>query len=279
MLLAECGEAGIYGAGTELFFNAQEAIVFGNPFASVGRTRLDLVGIQSDGEIRNGRVFRFARTVGDDGRVARVGGEFHGIERFRECADLVELNENGVAAVQTYPLGEALCIRNEEVVSYELHLVAERGSQPLPAVPIFFIQAVFNGIDGIFFYEFLPVGNEFVGSILLAALGQDVFTGLGTLPFTCRRVKGETEVGARFVAGFFYILENVLNGFFIARKIGREAAFVADGGSQPFFFQEGCEDMEDFRAPAQTFGKGRCTGRHNHKFLDVHRVGRVGTAV
>ena len=121
--------------------------------------------------------------------------------------------------------------------------------------------------------------DQFFGGIFLTAFRQDVFARFTALPFAGCGINSQNEIFTRFIARFFYGSKNVLDSIFIACQVGSKAAFVADGRGQTLFFKQGCQGMEYFRAPTQAFAEGRGTGRHNHKFLHVYRIGRVSTAV
>ena len=151
VFLLEGVEARIYGTAAQLFFNAKQAVVFSYAFTSVRSTGFNLVRIQSDCQVGNGGIFRFAGTVGNDGSKAGVMSHLNGVERFRKGPDLVEFNKDRVSAALSNALGKTLCVRNEEVVAYELNLISEYFRHMLPTFPVFFIQAVFNGINRIFF--------------------------------------------------------------------------------------------------------------------------------
>ena len=176
-------------------------------------------------------------------------------------------------------LGKTLCVRNEEVVAYELNLISEYFRHMFPTFPVFFIQAVFNGINRIFFDQGFPVVDQFFGCIFLTAFRQDVFACFTTLPFAGCGINSQNEIFTRCIARFFYGSKNILDSVFIACQVGSKAAFITDGSSQTLFFQQGCQGMEYFCAPTQAFTEGRGTGRHNHKFLHVYRIGCVSTAV
>ena len=60
------------------------------------------------------------------------------------------------------------------------------------------------------------MGNEFVRREGLAALGQDVDALFRSLPFAGSGIEGQDEILARFIAGFFDGLKNILDGFFVA---------------------------------------------------------------
>ena len=50
-----------------------------------------------------------------------------GVQRLGQRADLVELDEDGVGGALADALGQALRVRDEEVVAHELHVAAELG--------------------------------------------------------------------------------------------------------------------------------------------------------
>ena len=46
-----------------------------------------------------------------------------------------------------------------------------------------------------------------------------------------------------------------------------------------FAFQQGCQCMEYFCTPAQSFAEGGSTHWHNHKFLNIDIIGGMGTTI
>ena len=106
-------EAGINPFSAEFVFDLQQAIVFGDAFTAVRCARFDLCRIQSHCEVCNGRIFRFTGTVGYDSPVTGTVSQFNGFQRFRNGADLVQFNEDSVAAALSNTLGQAFRIGNE----------------------------------------------------------------------------------------------------------------------------------------------------------------------
>lgn len=53
------------GFFTKLFFDTKELVVFGHTVGTGSGTSLDLSGVDGDGEVGDGSIFGFARTVGD----------------------------------------------------------------------------------------------------------------------------------------------------------------------------------------------------------------------
>ncbi len=65
----------------------------------------------------------------------------------------------------------------------------------------------------------------------------------------------------------------------VAVQVGREAAFVADGGGEPLVEQLLLQRVEHFLAHADRLSETAGVVRHDFEFLEVHRVICVATAV
>ncbi len=104
-------------------------------------------------------VFGLAAAVADDAGVAEAAGQLDGFEGLADRADLVDLDEDGVGDLLLDSLLEALGIGDEEIVAYELDLVAEDLGEVCPAVPVVFGQAVFDADDGVLVDPGLPEGR------------------------------------------------------------------------------------------------------------------------
>src|SRR6266496_3123774 len=89
--------SGVAGRGAKLLFDAQELVVFVYTLTTRGCARLDLTGVGADGQISNSRVFGFPGPMRDDGREAGRTCHVHRLERFGDGADLVDLDQDGVA--------------------------------------------------------------------------------------------------------------------------------------------------------------------------------------
>src|SRR5262249_60353559 len=78
----------------ELFLDAEQLVVFGQPIRAGERARLDLAGVGGDRNVGNGGIRRLAGAMGDDGPVAGALGELDGVERLAQGSDLVELDQD-----------------------------------------------------------------------------------------------------------------------------------------------------------------------------------------
>ena len=85
-------------------------------------------GAGGDREVGDEGVLGLARAVRDHRRVARAAGQVHRGERLRERADLVDLDQQGVAGAELDALLQARRVGDEEVVADQLHAVAPRRS-------------------------------------------------------------------------------------------------------------------------------------------------------
>src|SRR5262245_5186328 len=90
----ERAPAGVLRGRSELFLDAQELVVLRDAIRARGRAGLDLTGVHGDGEIGDRRVLRLAGPVRDDGRVPCRARDVDRVERLRERADLVDLDED-----------------------------------------------------------------------------------------------------------------------------------------------------------------------------------------
>src|SRR5712692_3219375 len=106
--------------GAEFFFDAKELIVFGNAVGAAGGAGLDLPGGSGDGEIGDEGVLGFAGAVRNDGVVAGFAGQLDSVDGFRDAANLVQLDENGVGDAFVDAAGKTRGVGDEEVVAHKL---------------------------------------------------------------------------------------------------------------------------------------------------------------
>ena len=118
-----------------------------------------------------------------DSCIACLVSHFDSFKCFGNRTDLIELDKDRVSAAKLDALLETLCICYEQVVAYQLYLVAKLLCKLLPAFPVLFIESVLDRDDRILFNKLLPVSDKFLGSELCACLGENVFALLAALPF------------------------------------------------------------------------------------------------
>src|SRR5581483_8093278 len=128
-----------------------------------GGAGLDLAAVSADDDIGNGDVLGLAGAVADDGREAIAAGEFDGVERLGQGADLVDLDEDAVTGSLADAVLQALGVGDEQIVADELDLVAQLAREFRPAVPVVLGQAVLDGANGPGLAVFLPQVDHLVG--------------------------------------------------------------------------------------------------------------------
>ena len=149
-----------------------------------------------------------------------------------------------------------------------------------PAVPIVFGEAVFDGDDGILADPVAPEFRHLFGGALgLVGFLEDVFLAGAIVELARRGIERDGNLLAGLVAGGGDGFENALERLFVGFQIGREAAFIADGGGIAVLLEHGLQVMEHFDAPAQRFVKAGSADGHDHEFLHVHGIIGVRAAI
>src|SRR5699024_11768903 len=110
----------------------------------------------------NGGIFRFAGAMRNNGRVVIFVGYFNSIHLFSKRTDLVNLNQDGVSYALLNAPRQTFGIGHKKIITYQLYTIANGIGQLLPAVPVVFIQCIFNGYDGIFIYLVGPESNHII---------------------------------------------------------------------------------------------------------------------
>src|SRR5688572_13115668 len=87
---------GVACRGAEFLLDAQQLVVLGDAVAAACRSGLDLAGGRADGEVGDGGVLGFTRSVRDDRAVARLAGYRDRVERLGHGSNLVQLHQHRV---------------------------------------------------------------------------------------------------------------------------------------------------------------------------------------
>ena len=114
---AECAFAGVYSAVSKNLFDSEKLVVLGDPLGSVGSASLDLTTVRGNGQVGNGCIFRFTRSVAHDRRVSGALGHIHRSKCLREGTDLVNLHKDGVGGTGFNSPSKSLDVGDKQVVS------------------------------------------------------------------------------------------------------------------------------------------------------------------
>ena len=211
--------------------------------------------------------------MGDDGCVAICVRKLNRLQRFGQRPDLVHLQEDRVAdALVDAPL-QPRRIRNEDVVSDELHAVAELYGQFGPRPPLVLGQGILERDDRVGIDEPAEELDHLFGSERAALEPvRAVAPHLGR-----RRVERDrnTFPPTGPVSG----LEHHLDRPFAGVEIGRETALIADPRREAALVQDRAERLKDLGADLHRLGEAFGSGGNEHELLQVDRVLSVRAAV
>jgi hypothetical protein len=263
--------------GTQFLFDAEELVVLADTVGAAGGTGLDLARVGRNGDVSDGAVLGLAGTVRDDGGVTGALGHFDGVERLGQRADLVDLDEDGVANPQVNALLEELGVGNEQIVANQLDFFAQDFGHFLEAVPVVFVQAVFDGKDRVLGAQFGVVVDHELG------IAQLTFELVAFFLFAVEGgsggVEGDGDVFTGDITGFADGFENHVDGFGVGAEVGGETALIADCRVEAFAGKHFFQGVENFRAATKGFGEVGSLGGLNHEFLNINVVVRVLAAV
>src|SRR5690606_38974493 len=155
-------------------FNAQQLVVLGDAVGTAQGAGLDLTGGSAYGQVGNGAVLGFTRTVGNYRGVTGGLGHLDGFQGLGQRANLVELDQDRIADALVDALLENLGVGHEQVVTDQLYLLTDLVGQHLPARPVGLVHAIFDGNDRVALAQVGAIIGEPCGVALLALAGQVV---------------------------------------------------------------------------------------------------------
>ena len=177
---------------------------------------------------------------GHHARVSRHGRHLHSFNCFAQPSNLIDFDEYGIAYAVSYASGEPVRAGDEQVVAKQLHLAAQSVGKQLPAGPVVFRHAVFEGNDGVLARPRSPEPNHFFrGPLGVAGLAENVPAVFGFEEFARCWIEGDGDLGRRLIPGLTDRLKDHFYRFFVGSEVWRESAFIANGGSVPLLLQEG----------------------------------------
>lgn len=211
--------AGITGGFAQILFNAEQLVVLRHALTAAGGTGFDLAGIHRNRQIGNGGILRLAGTVRHNGGITRAVGHLNGVQGFGQRTDLIQLNQDGVAAAVLNALLQTLGVRYKQIVADQLELIAQACGQFLPAFPVFFIERILQRSDGVLGNQILPERDQLIGGVMLLALRQQIGS-LFALPLAGSSIDRQHEIIIGLVAGRLDGAQQVLNRLFVAPRFG-----------------------------------------------------------
>ena len=170
----------------------------------------------------------------------------------RDAADLIQLDQNRVGDSFGDAARENFRIGDENVVADELDFLSQFLGDELPAVPVVFGEAVFDGNDGILAHPIGPELDHLLGGARgLVGFLEDVFLAGAVVELARGGIERDGDLLAGFVSRGGDGFEDAFERLFVGFQVGREAAFVADGGRVAVFLEHSLQVVKNFDAPAQ----------------------------
>ncbi|EDT89704.1 hypothetical protein BIFLAC_02337 [Bifidobacterium animalis subsp. lactis HN019] len=263
----ECAVASVFGGRTELFLNLEQAVVLGDALATCRGAGLDLAGVLGDGEIGDRGVRRLARTMGDHGGEAVLRGQLDGVEGLGNGANLVELDQQGVAGAHIDALLQTHRVGDEQIVADELQAVAKGLGDLGPVFPAFLLERILDGDDRELVDELLVEVEHVLGITVLTI--EVVLAGLLVVELGGGDIEGDADLLARLIAGGGDGVHDVLEGILVGLHLRSEAALIAETGGQTLLLQHVLEGVVHLDAGLQSLGVGLEAVRGDHVLLDV----------
>lgn len=128
--------ASVDGVGTELLLDTEDLVQLGQTLRAARGAGLDLAGAEADSDVSNGDILGLTRAVGDHDTPATGVGVLGGLNRLGETADLVDLEQEGVAGLQLDGLLDADGVGDRQVVTAlsAVQSMWERGTETHPTI-------------------------------------------------------------------------------------------------------------------------------------------------
>ena len=108
-----------------MLLDPDQLVVLGEPVGARQRAGLDLPAIGGDGEVGDRRILGFAGAVRHDGAIAGAHRHFDGLQRLRQGADLVDLDQHRVGGALVDAAFDPARISHEQIVADQLDAAAQ----------------------------------------------------------------------------------------------------------------------------------------------------------
>ncbi len=196
--------------------------------------------------------------------------ERDGVERFGQRADLIEFDENRVGDALVDAFLKNLGVGHKQVIANKLNPIANGFGQREVAVPIVFVEAIFDGHQRIFFDHLFPVVDHACGIHGAVLARQDIFSVLVKL--ARGGVDTEDNIRAGLQSGAFNGLHQQIKCLGVRTEVRRKAALVSHARGQLLLEKGTLESVENLCAPPERFAEGRSADGQHHELLDVEVV-------
>lgn len=136
---------GVDSVGTQFFFDTEQLVELSKTLGAARGASLDLACAKANDEVSNGRVFGLTRAVRDHDAPSGSLRVQSRLDTFGDGADLVDLEQQGVACLLFDGRRDTLRVRDRQVVTHQLKV---RGRKKMaPVVPVVLVKGVLDRHD------------------------------------------------------------------------------------------------------------------------------------
>jgi hypothetical protein len=230
----------------QFLLDAQELVVLRDTVAAAHGAGLDLAAVRGDGEVGDGVIFGLTGAMAHDGGVTMTVGEIDGVEVSVREPIWFTFTRMEFATPRSMPFwrNSTLVTKRSSPTSWVVAPISF--GDDVPACPVAFGAAVFDGDDRELLLQLGVVGHEFGGGALgLVGLLEDVLVLGLVVELGGGHVEGDEDVLTELVAGLVHGLGDDFEGVVGALERRGEATFVTDGGAEAEVVQDFLQRVED----------------------------------
>ena len=162
----------------QLLLDADQLVVLREPLGAAGSSCLDMASRETHNQVGNEAVLGLTRSVRDKYSPSVVLAHLVGLDGLSDGADLVDLQQQGVAGLLLDGSSNPHLVGHQEVVTHNLVVLAQRTGQFLESCPIFLVVGVFNQnhivVLGVRLVFGLQLGCSHMGHLLRQLLVLEV---------------------------------------------------------------------------------------------------------
>mmetsp|Transcript_79159 Transcript_79159/g.173575 ORF Transcript_79159/g.173575 Transcript_79159/m.173575 type:complete len:466 (-) Transcript_79159:120-1517(-) len=271
---------------TELLFDSHQLVVLRIPVGPARGTCLDLASAEADCQVGNGSVLSLAGSVRAHDAPTVLLAQLHSLDGLANRADLVHLQEEGVAGLVLDGLLHSADVGDGQVVTNNLARLADGSGELGPGSPVVLVERVLDGDDRVVLDkacvelgQLLARHLEVRGLLGLRVPSAEVIDVL-TLDLELRGSNIHTNLADVLVASLLDGLHDELDTLLGVAGRG-EATLVTDQGgiTTELLLDDALEGVVALAADSHGLLEGGGADRDDEVLLEGQLVACVGAAV
>ena len=221
-------------------------------------------------------IFRFPRTCGNDGAEARGDRRVERRAGLGDGTRLIRLDEERVACAGSSRIDDARRIRHQEVISHDLHAVADGRGEAPHAGGVALGQRILDGGDGV---AVNPADEGFRQTVAvdLPSIETEMVASV-PVEGRCGDVERDRHLFTRAPARRLDGPDQLLYRLLVGIERGPPASFVGDTLQASRFRHPSSRRAIHLGRPLQPFGERARAYRHHHHVLNVDPAAGVRAA-